>query len=202
MIQPDQRSILAVDKEVHMVRLLERTIKEKTPFRIYTTANSLEVPDLLTENQFDLVISDLKMPGFDGVDLLKLIRERKSKEKTVIITASGNFESVLECMTLGAFSYITKPFSIEQIISVVESAMQMYSDQYEAEKFREMLTNTPLSQAKKQFESEYIERLSALYKDDIQKMIDASGLSKRQLRRLIKVNSNYNSNVDNGDNSK
>jgi len=198
MIQPDQLSILAVDKEVHMVRLLERTIKEKTPYQIYTTANSLEVPDLLIEQPFDLVISDLKMPGFNGIDLLNLVRKRKSKEKIVIITASGDFESVLECMALGAYSYIPKPFSKEQIISVVENAMQMHNDQIEAKLFRNMLTNIPLSQAKKQFESEYIERLHSLHSGDTQKIVEASGLSKWQLRRLMKVNSVQNNNFDSG----
>ena len=200
--QPSQPIILAVDTQIHMLKLLERIVKEKTPYRILTTTNSLEVPDLLTEEQFDLVISDLKMPGFNGIDLLKMVKERKGKEKVVIITASGDFESVIECMSLGAYFYIVKPFSKEQIISVVETAMQIKSDKAEAELLAELLDNLQFAAATKRFENEYIERLSIRYAGDISKMTEAAGLSNRQLSRLLKANSDHYNKIPDGiDNS-
>ena len=190
LIQPMQRLILAVDKEIHMLNLLERIIKEKTHFRIVTTTNSLEVPDLLQEQQFDLVISDLKMPGFSGIDLLKKVKDRKSKELVVIITASGDFESAIECLSMGAYNYIVKPFSKEQIIAVVETAMNLQSDKSEAALLFELLNNRSISAATKEFKREYIERLSIRFEGDILKITAATGLSKRQLRRLLKANVN------------
>lgn len=196
LIPSDQLSILAVDKDVHMVRLLERIVKEKTVYEILTTANSLEVPALLDERHFDLIISDLKMPGFNGIDLLKTVRERKSKERIVIITASGNFQSVIECMSLGAHNYITKPFSKEQIISVVESAMQIQVDKQKSEIFSNLVVGLPYTEASKLFEREYILQLNFQFDGDIQKMTESSGLSKRQLRRSINEISNTKNNID------
>ena len=56
------QTILSVDDEPHMLKLLERIITEKTAYRITTTNNSLEVPELLKQNTYDLILADLKMP--------------------------------------------------------------------------------------------------------------------------------------------
>ena len=196
LMQSDKRSILAVDKDVHMVGLLERIVRERTTYQIITTANSLEVPDLINEHQFDLVISDLKMPGYSGLDLLRMVKERKSKEKIVIITASGNFESAVECLSLGAYNYISKPFSKEQIISVVESAVQIQINNEKAEFLSLLMEKLPLHEAANRFKTEYILRMNSQFEGDIQKMIDASGLSKRQIHRIIKdISNNRNNSV-------
>ncbi len=195
-MRSDQLSVLAVDKDVHMLELLERIVKDKTPYQIITTANSLEVPDFLDEHQFDLVISDLKMPGFNGVDLLKTVRERKSNEKIIIITASGDFESAMECMSLGAFNYILKPFSKKQIISEVESAMQIQLSNKKAELLSKLVESFPLLDAVKQFEKHYIEMLDQRFNGDIQKMSKTSGLSKHKLRKLISEKANKKNNIE------
>ena len=70
-----EQRILAVDDEPHMLKLMERIITEKTPYRIRTTSNSLEVPEILEKNRFDLIIVDLKMPGMDGIETAKKIRD-------------------------------------------------------------------------------------------------------------------------------
>ena len=65
-----KQTILSVDDEPHMLKLLERIITEKTPYHVTTTSNSLEVPELLKQNTYDLILTDLKMPGLDGMDIL------------------------------------------------------------------------------------------------------------------------------------
>ena len=66
-------NILSIDDEPDLLRLLERIIREKTHFSILATGNSLEVPEILKYNDFDVIITDLKMPGMDGLDILKYI---------------------------------------------------------------------------------------------------------------------------------
>ena len=68
------QKILAVDDELHMLKLLERIITDKTPYRVETLNNSLELPAFLENKEFDLIITDLKMPGLDGLDILKFIK--------------------------------------------------------------------------------------------------------------------------------
>ena len=87
-----KQHILAIDDELDMLKLLERIITEKTPYRITTTNNSLEVEQLLEQTQFDLIITDLKMPGLDGMDVLRLVKEKKRYEEVIILTAFGSME--------------------------------------------------------------------------------------------------------------
>ena len=88
-----KQTILAVDDEPHMLKLMERIVTEKTPYQITTTSNSLEVPEILEKSEFDLIIMDLKMPGMDGLDLLRLVKEKERFEEVVIITAFGSLET-------------------------------------------------------------------------------------------------------------
>jgi len=90
-----KQRILAVDDELHMLKLLERIIGEKTAYQIQTTNNALEVPPLLTRESFDIIITDLKMPGMDGIDLLKHIKEKNIDSEVIIITASVPWRALL-----------------------------------------------------------------------------------------------------------
>ncbi|NCO41608.1 MAG: response regulator [Armatimonadetes bacterium CG_4_10_14_3_um_filter_66_18] len=100
-----KRRILAVDDEAHMLTLLQRIISEKTPSEIVTTNNPLEVPCLLEQSEFDLLITDLKMPSVDGMDLLRLVRDQKRAEEVIIITAFGSLETAVEALAQGVFNY-------------------------------------------------------------------------------------------------
>jgi DNA-binding NtrC family response regulator len=75
--------ILAIDDEPDLLRLLERIIREKTPYDIEITGNPLEVPGLLEGKVFDVVITDLKMPGMDGLDILKYNEEPRRKQRGI-----------------------------------------------------------------------------------------------------------------------
>ncbi len=121
---PVTQRILAVDDEVHMLRLLERIISEKTPYSIVTTNSSLEVPRLLENESFDLILTDLKMPGMDGLDILRTVKEQGRDEEIIILTAFGSLETAMEALTHDVFDYITKPFKKEQILHTVNKAMR------------------------------------------------------------------------------
>lgn len=118
--------ILIVDDEIDMLELLKRIIEDKTPYRVVTTPDPLDVPLLLEENSFDLVITDLRMPGETGLDLLEKIRTKHDKIPIIMITAYGTIETAVEAMQKGAFSYITKPFKKEEILVTIEKALEYH----------------------------------------------------------------------------
>ena len=178
--------ILVVDDEPHMLNLLERIITEKTPYHITTTSNSLEVPDLLDKSNFGVVITDLKMPGIDGIDILKMIHERNRDEEVVIITAFGSLETASEALTLGVFDYITKPFRKEQIIATVERAMRWQMIKQECSSLLGIFNRESFSDSLKAFKKEYIHRLNERCNGDISDMLRRSELPEEEIREVLK----------------
>lgn len=116
--------ILIVDDEVDMLELLKRIIENKTPYRVLTTADPLDVARLLEETPVDLLISDLRMPGQSGIELLETVRQKHDRLPVIVITAYGTIESAVEAMQKGAFSFITKPFKKEEILIQIEKALE------------------------------------------------------------------------------
>jgi len=131
--------ILIVDDEPDMLKLLSMILKEKTPYDITTTNNPLEALELAKKGGFDLVISDLKMPGLDGIDLIGAIKQVDEDIPIIIITAYGTVESAAEAMQKGGFDFITKPFRKEQILFTIDKAMKWLKVQRENKMLKEQL---------------------------------------------------------------
>lgn len=179
-----RQTILAVDDEPHMLKLMERIITEKTPYRITTTSNSLEVPEILEKSQFDLIIMDLKMPGMDGLDLLRLVKEKERFEEVVIITAFGSLETAIEALSLGVFDYITKPFKKEQIIFTINRVMRWQQMKREAAEMEGMFNLEPCEKAREAFEREYVIRMLRRCDGDPKVAADRSGLPLERVEAL------------------
>lgn len=116
--------ILIVDDELDMLELLEMIIVEKTPYQVVTTNNPLEVPPLLKEGSFNLLITDLRMPGLSGLDLIRETKKIDPDLPIIVITAFGSSQSAEESIYEGAYDYITKPFRKDQIIITIKRAME------------------------------------------------------------------------------
>ena len=161
-----KQRILAIDDEPHMLLLLERIIREKTPYAIVTTNNPLEVPAILEREAFDLIITDLKMPGLDGLDILRSIRAKDRFEQVIIITAFGSLESAIEAMSQGVFDYVTKPFKKEQILFTVDRAMRWQEVKRELLRLEALFATEPYGAAEQALRGEYLRRLLARSGDD------------------------------------
>jgi DNA-binding NtrC family response regulator len=131
--------ILIVDDEVDMLELLKRIIEDKTPYRVLTTPDPLEVPQLLDETPFDLMITDLRMPGQNGIELLEKVHKKYERLPIMVITAYGTIETAVEAMQKGAFSYITKPFKKEEILLGIEKALDFQRLKNENQSLRQEL---------------------------------------------------------------
>ncbi len=116
--------ILAVDDELDMLALLKMIIEGYSDHRVTVTNNPLEAAELLKSEQFDLFLTDLKMPSMDGMELLELAKKLDEDALVMVITAYGSLESAEEAMAKGAFDYITKPFRKEQILLAIDKAMR------------------------------------------------------------------------------
>src|SRR4030042_2354874 len=116
--------ILAVDDELDMLTLLKLMIEGHTDHQVTVTNNPLEAVELLDKEKFDLVLTDLKMPGLDGMELLDLARKKDEDTIVMVITAYGSLESAEEATAKGAFDFITKPFRKDQILLAIDKAMR------------------------------------------------------------------------------
>jgi DNA-binding NtrC family response regulator len=180
-----EQRILAIDDEPHMLMLLERIVQEKTPYRIATTSNSLMVPELLEQAEYDLLITDLKMPGLDGLDLLHHLREKDRPEELIIITAFGSLESAIEAMSQGVFDYITKPFKKEQLLFTIDRAMRWQQLKKESRRVQQMLLLEPYDKASMEFRREYVHSLAQRTGSAIDEITARSGLDRGEVERIL-----------------
>lgn len=121
-------SILVVDDEQMMCTLLTK-ILSREGYQVKTADGGEAALALLEKEQFNLVISDMKMPGMDGFELLKRIKQNYPDIGVIIMTAYGDTYTVKDAFLLGADEYITKPFKSYEISLVVERAYWRLSSQ-------------------------------------------------------------------------
>lgn len=131
--------ILIVDDEIDMLELLKRILADKFPHQINTTTNPLEVSQMLAKEHYDIVVTDLKMPQLNGIQVLESVRQKDPTTAVIIMTAYGSIESAIEATRKGAFDYITKPFRKERILHVIEKALKWQQMQRENLFLREKL---------------------------------------------------------------
>ena len=93
----------------------------------------MEVSKLLQEASFDLVVTDLKMPLVDGMDLIDIVKKVDAKLPIIIITAYGTTETAEEAVQKGAYDFITKPFRKETILITIKRALEWKQMQGELE---------------------------------------------------------------------
>ncbi|TAN40129.1 MAG: response regulator [Nitrospirae bacterium] len=176
--------LLAVDDEPHMLLLLERIVAEKTQHRLTTTSNSLEVPRLLEQLPIDVVISDMRMPGLNGLDIVKLVNQRKTSGAVILITAFGSLDGATEAFEEGAFGYLTKPFKKELLLLTVDRALAHVASRREAKELCAVFDREPFALAREGFERLYVRRLLQRAGGDYEVAAERSGLSLDRLAIL------------------
>lgn len=114
--------ILIVDDEAAVVHSCTR-ILEQRGYTVTSRSDSTAVPDLLRRETFDLLLSDIKMPKLDGLDLLKIAKEIDPHMTVVLITGFGTMEDAIRAIRLGAQGFLMKPFEMTELTSVVEDSL-------------------------------------------------------------------------------
>ena len=113
--------IMIVDDEAIMRNLLLK-ILEQEGYQITLAASCDEALEKLEHEDFELVLSDVKMPKTSGFELLKIIKKQKPQTAVIMMTGYGDAYTVKEALMLGADEYITKPFKSHEISLIVERA--------------------------------------------------------------------------------
>ncbi len=131
-----QHTILAVDDEPHMRRLLEISLRQ-AGYRALSAGNGREALELIQQQQIDLVVSDLHMPGMNGLQLLEALRKQYERLPFIMVTAQGEIKTAVEAMKLGASDYILRPFELETLEIAIQKALAVNRIQLENAFFKE-----------------------------------------------------------------
>lgn len=131
--------ILVIDDEVDMLMLLRMIIEENTDYEVETTNSPTEGIKLFREEDYDLVITDLKMPGLDGMDIFHEFREINPAVPLIIITAYGSIETADQALREGVAEFITKPFRKDSILFTIRRVLELASVKRENVELRRRL---------------------------------------------------------------
>src|ERR1700734_1200647 len=131
-------AILIVEDEAKMRRLLELNLGEDG-FTTFSAGEAESGLKLLQENAIDLVLTDLKLPGMDGLEFLQAVKRQNAALPVVVMTAFGTVETAVEAMKTGASDYVLKPFSLTEMRMVIHKELDVRNLREENRTLREAL---------------------------------------------------------------
>lgn len=171
--------ILVVDDEPQMLIALHETLRRKG-YSVTTAGSAMEALCRLREKYYRLVITDMRMPELDGMDLLRKVKSTSPQTPVVMLTAYGTIQSAVDAMRIGAFDYLLKPFSSESLEAVVRRALGGAGPERGR---RPIVTQDPAF-------SQVIERAAQIAPSSATVLIEAeSGTGKELLARMIHARS-------------
>ncbi|MCK6548334.1 sigma-54 dependent transcriptional regulator [Myxococcota bacterium] len=132
--------ILVVDDKENILKLFVRILGDA-----YDVSTAEDVPQALAalgQDGFDVVVSDIKMPGADGFDLLRTVKAQHPEAEVILMTAFGSIERAVEAIKLGAYDYITKPFDPDDVTLVIARALERKQLRAETESLKRALQET------------------------------------------------------------
>ncbi len=119
-------TILVVDDEKNYLVVLEALLRSEG-YEVITADNAKDALEIVLESDVDLVLTDMKMPGISGMELLETIKRRKPDIPVIMMTAYGTIEMAVEAMKKNAYDYITKPFKNEELKRTIKKAIENYT---------------------------------------------------------------------------
>lgn len=123
MFEPTSKEkILVIDDDVGILTVL-KTLLRRQGYEILTQDNGNDVLRVIAEEHVDLILTDLVMPGMDGLAVLGVVVQNNPEIPVIIMTGHAGVESAIDAMRLGAFDYISKPFDMEELLAVVRRAL-------------------------------------------------------------------------------
>ena len=129
--------ILLVDDEVVFTNNMSQLLTNRG-YRVTAVNSGDNAIRSLEEEDFDVVVLDLKMPGMDGITTLQEIKKLGLFTETLILTGHGSIDTALEAVKLGAYDYLTKPCEIDELVDKIEGAWEK-KDVAEKENFQEKI---------------------------------------------------------------
>lgn len=116
-------NILYIDDEISALRAISAILK-KEGYHVFTATTAEEGMDIIKKSTVDCILLDYRLPGMDGIDLLKWIKLSEISVPTIMLTAYGTIEKAVEAMKLGAYHYLIKPVDTELLLNVLREAIE------------------------------------------------------------------------------
>src|ERR1017187_8488730 len=130
--------LLIVEDEAKMRRLLELNLAEEG-YTVLTAADAEAGLNILRQEKIDLVVTDLKLPGMNGLEFLQVVKRTHATLPVVVMTAFGTVETAVEAMKVGASDYVLKPFGMEEIKLILRKELDVHRLREENRSLREAL---------------------------------------------------------------
>ena len=113
--------IMVIDDEESMRHMLSVILKREG-YDPVAYAEATRAVEAVEDGDFDFILCDIKMPGMNGLEFLKALKEKEGSHTVIMMSAYGTIDTAVECMKLGAYDYISKPFKADEIILTVRKA--------------------------------------------------------------------------------
>ncbi|PON13475.1 hypothetical protein C2W62_34175 [Candidatus Entotheonella serta] len=117
-----EANVLVVDDEIEMIAML-RNYLTRSGFEVTTASNAEEALQYLAEHDVDIILTDLRMAGMDGLELVRLVHGSRPETQIILMTAFGSIETAIEAIKVGAFHFITKPVKLLEVGALLEKAL-------------------------------------------------------------------------------
>ena len=134
--------VLLVDDELEMLVGLEKILSSRKNFKITAVQDPKAAMEIIKSKKFDLVLTDLKMKEYSGIDILQSVNEKYEETKVIIISGYGTIEASVEAMQLGAFDFVEKPFTSKKLFECVDKALLSEKENVEDKKDSDPIIET------------------------------------------------------------
>ena len=123
MSSQNKIKLLLVDDEIDFLQAIAERLALKD-FDVIVASNGREAIAVAEKDLFDVAVVDFKMPGMDGTQILKVLKERHKYLEIIMLTGYATIDSAVECTKLGAFKYLEKPYDFEKLVEVIKEAYE------------------------------------------------------------------------------
>lgn len=197
MTQPRGR-ILVVEDKPNMLALLDQLLRGH--YDVTAAADGSQALERLAAQEFDLVLTDVRMSGADGFEILSAARQRRPATEVVVMTAFASIEAAVEAIKRGAYDYIRKPFDPDDLLLLLARALESGRPRDATSSAREAPAASPsapldplsisfkdaVNRASEEASREYLRRLMATFSGNVTQAALRAGIQRESLHRLLK----------------
>ena len=188
--------ILVVDDEPLIRNFLKESLTRLNK-KVFTAQNGQDAIKQIENQDFDLVITDVKMPKKSGIDVLKFVKQKNKNTLVVVISAFAKINSAIEALNFGAFNYLVKPFSFDTLKAIINKAEEHHNLILENFSLKKEISTTSLDIIAKSFYMQnLVNNIEKIAKSRSSVFISGeSGVGKEVIAKLIHQRSNRNENL-------
>ena len=181
----EQTPVLVIDDDTSIRWVLTQALSDEG-FAVSAAENAQQARELLEQQHFAAVLSDIRMPGDDGLVLLKELKQQYQDLPVIIMTAHSDLESAVNAYEHGAFDYLPKPFDVDQAIELVSRAVQVNQQESAVDDDSNIAESLPTIIGEAPAMQEVFRAIGRLSRSNISVLINgASGTGKELVARAL-----------------